>query len=381
MLCNVDIMRKAEQIDTTLPGVFGTKTPGIGLDWYSTIDGKIEHLLGADEAATALFKYRREEQRTQGVGSCPQGGYAMLHDSEHRHVVETQCKSWRCNHCSIQKKKLYALRIGYGVSKLGPCVAITCTYRMGEGLRRDAEFVLRSHRLLWQRLKEGRWKNVEWAKVTELTKVGQAHTHMVAGPIDFPDRCRKRQYSEKRLRSKGVYPMWRAETCTARWMGKREECAQHEMSRVWEDITGDSYVVYVGKLKRTSGYSTYMAKYMGKSLSERNTLEGMGFKRAFTTSRGFPRPEQMRLAGSQIGSGKYIKRPSEWEKIGLYPKDKREMEDWQVDLDLPLMAREETYSCQNMQREGDDLGAEARRAIKIRKIEKVIRTGEAQWLR
>ena len=50
------------------------------------------------------------------------------------------------------------------------------------------------------------------------------------------------------------------------WYGKNcsVDCAQHELAKVWNEVTGDSYVVHVAPGFDSKGVAGYLAKYLLK---------------------------------------------------------------------------------------------------------------------
>lgn len=129
-----------------------------------------------------------------------------------------------------------------------------------------------------------RHPRLQWFKVPELTKRGQLHWHALIGNLEpgSVDACEKKaNYSQR----------WRAKDC---------DCLEHQWSRHWEYVTGDSYVVDVERVWKPSGAVSYLVKYLKKGMygKVREGLEALGFKRRFSCSRGWPRGSQMQRRGS-----------------------------------------------------------------------------------
>lgn len=80
------------------------------------------------------------------------------------------------------------------------------------------------------------------------------------------------------------------------------QCIGHELSRVWKDITGDSWVVFAVPVYGSSGAANYLAKYLMKNEMHREELEALGFKRRFSISRKWPGGKRLRLYGTEIGA-------------------------------------------------------------------------------
>lgn len=83
----------------------------------------------------------------------------------------------------------------------------------------------------------------------------------------------------------------------------------HDMSRDWFESTGDSFVTETVDVYNPRGMGSYLGKYVTKAFGQRKELEGLGFSRRYTTSRGWP-GKRSRLAGSTDESGW-----SEWRKV------------------------------------------------------------------
>lgn len=203
-------------------------------------------------------------------------------------IMPTNCKTWRCVPCQNRMMSLFTMRVETGVSALGQCVFITITYRLGSGPVRDAVSVNADWKELWRRL---RAQNVpvgkmKWLRVIETTKRGQPHIHMIAGPVKGRVRC----YGVD-----GIHPsnfLDRMESCP---------CLAHQVSRVWFEITKDSYIVDAVPVLGAPGAGRYLAKYMQKGALNRRKLDDLGFTRRWSSSRGWPGSGRLRLAQTDIG--------------------------------------------------------------------------------
>jgi hypothetical protein len=135
-------------------------------------------------------------------------------------------------------------------------------------------------------------KKVNWLRVPELTKAGQVHFHAIVGGIESGevDRC-----EDGRIVSDKYSRRWRKKDC---------ECWEHRFSRVWYEITGDSFVVDFREVYSPEGAGAYLGKYLEKTMDSgtvRQRLEELGFLRRFTTSRNFPRGS-LTMYGTIIGA-------------------------------------------------------------------------------
>jgi len=189
----------------------------------------------------------------------------------------------------------FQARVAIGVTELstsGLCLLITLTYKMvGEAV--DAQSAKKDYRELWRRLrKRPDWQNVSWLKVVELTKRGQPHFHLIAGALP---RTRTVCCIGKGLRRKFA----------ERWFERLEsgcDCIAHELSALWLDITGDSWMVHAVEAWSGNGAGRYLGKYLSKQAQYRDVLESLGFKRRFTTSRNWPGYRIM-LKGAKMAGG------------------------------------------------------------------------------
>lgn len=250
---------------------------------------------------------------------------------------------------------MYQLRMEYGSSRVSPLYITTVTYELGKRSLVDAECAVRDLRRLWQRLKtRERWKKVAWARVTELTKRGQIHHHILTGYLEGVSRCKETTWSRNR-----GYASWYRKGCSL-----EPECLNHELAREWERITNDSFVVDIAKVRSVQGVAEYCSKYLTKSIAHYDTLESVGFKRRFNCSRNWPFPGRLRLAGSQDSY-----KDSEWETVERVPSplitgDSRE-----------LGRRSRSYwkiPCENTVQVGVDMNKAGREAKMVKKIERIL---------
>lgn len=194
--------------------------------------------------------------------------------------METTCKTWRCLGCRDRLLSRFKMLVEHGSLVLGPCVFTTFTLKMGPGLRRDARYVARVWREFWRRWNRGR-ERFEWLRVVELTEKGQPHLHVMMGPVNGKLRC----YGKEDI----VAQVFKA-------AGKAGcGCLSHRLSDVWASVTGDSWVVHVVPVVGAGGAASYMAKYLPKGFDERDELERLGFKRRWSSTRGWPGGGRLRL--------------------------------------------------------------------------------------
>lgn len=226
-------------------------------------------------------------------GKCDRSGYTELFSKGGSSIIlPTTCKTWGCVICRTKLIGLFKARVEIGVSTLGLCGFITTTYQADNAAHRDAASVAKDWAALWRRLrrKGRRWK---WLKVTELTKRGIPHHHIVLGPLDpkLTVRCHGRTI--KKGRETQIY-LRRMGTCA---------CLAHIFAREWREITNDSFMCFATPVTDPEGAGSYMGKYMSKQFLEEHR-EG----RRFSTSRDWPGGKRMRLRVTEEEGWAYIRR-------------------------------------------------------------------------
>lgn len=207
------------------------------------------------------------------TGMCPRGGYIRMTTKSGLVVTtETHCKTWSCISCRESTKRKVINRIRKGISILGECYFITLTLRLGEGeTLKDAAFVQQAWRALLKRLSYRHpqlFQTMAWLKVTELTKKGQPHLHLIVGGFG-------RETDKKEL----------------------TECFRD----AWLRVTGDSYIVWVVKVTGEKGAAYYLCKYLTKGVMNREDMEARGFKRRWSSSANWPKGETQ-LLGTKMNA-------------------------------------------------------------------------------
>lgn len=216
---------------------------------------------------------------------CPKGGYIWLTSIYNQTVVcPTSCKTWGCRVCIRKVLAAFRLRVQVGSSRLGECAFITVTYRTSGASRKTAPSVSRDLGALLRKTKLW-WPKIAWLKVVELTRQGQPHLHLIAGPVNERIRCYGRSFDVRRFEQ-------RFETCL---------CISHRMSRVWKEITGDSFIIHTTPVLGAKGAAAYLSKYMAKGLDDRSKLESLGFLRRWSRSRNWPTGDPPHFALTDSG--------------------------------------------------------------------------------
>lgn len=207
-------------------------------------------------------------------------------------VIPTTCKTWGCLACRERLMALFKMRVTHGCSVLGDCAFITLTFVLrGAETQEDAESVSKAWREFWRRWMSQGHERLQWLRVVELTKKGQPHLHLIAGPVSGKIRC----YGNERLDAQWFDRVGRA-GCL---------CLSHRMSRVWESITG-AWHVHTAPVTGAAGAAGYLGKYLSKGAYVRQGLEALGFKRRWSSSRGWPGNGRLRLKQTMEGGWDYV---------------------------------------------------------------------------
>lgn len=245
------------------------------------------------------------------LDTCPREGEIWLSTKAGRMVrMRTTCKTWRCRGCRDRLLSLFRLRVQNGVSALGPCALITTTYRLEASGPRPVQSVVRDWKDYSRRFLAS--EGLKWLKVTELTRKGQPHHHLVAGPIEGQVRCYGRDFNFRRYRE-------RFDSCA---------CLSHRAARAWQITTGDSWMVHAMPVVSAGGAASYLGKYMTKTFLTPYTT------RRYSTSRGWPGSGHLEL--KQTGNGGWAKQTFQYGRTGREmggPKDllERSGPQWALD--------------------------------------------------
>ncbi len=91
-----------------------------------------------------------------------------------------------------------------------------------------------------------------------------------------------------------------------------EEAELKEIVReLWYGITGDSYIVDVRRTYEPARLANYLGKYLAKTFVEREHMEKQGWKRRYSSSRNWPKPEPLRLRGTEMDRWQHMERSAE----------------------------------------------------------------------
>ncbi len=212
---------------------------------------------------------------------CPKWGYVFLTDINGNTVIlPTSCKTWGCSVCQKKLLSAFTMQVQIGIYRLGLCALITLTYKVEQWREEDAEYVTRDWRALFRQSKLLQQK--KWLKVTELTKKGMPHHHLIVGPFRKVGdiTCQQGKVWSEPLHKRRIL------TC---------QCAGHQIARSWHTITHDSYIVHAEPVLSAPGVGRYLGKYLSKGYGSRGLLQALGVKRRWSCSRDYPRGIRPRL--------------------------------------------------------------------------------------
>lgn len=122
--------------------------------------------------------------------------------------------------------------------------------------------------------------------MTEVTKKGTPHHHLVSGTVGDSVRCYGRSFVVRKF-------VERFDSC---------DCLSHTLSREWKEVTGDSYICHTVPVVGGNPAGAYMAKYLTKTFGSESRLEAVGMSRRWSNSKGWPGRGRLQLAQTQ-GAG------------------------------------------------------------------------------
>lgn len=226
--------------------------------------------------------------------SCPRKGFMWLTDQRNvRHVVETACKTWGCLACrdKVLARVQQVLKTGLSTCEVSWLITNTLVLDgrgpMGaDGVRKVWVAFMQTVR------RDSVLSGMEWFKVTELTKKGQVHLHWISLGPKIVGQCRPKMGRPKSGQQCLVSPV----------------CLEHRLRVAWLAATGSSFIVDVRRVFSIKGACSYLAKYFFKTVAQRESLDKLGFKRRYDTSRGWPREAKVSLRGTVEG----------WKSTGWY---------------------------------------------------------------
>jgi len=199
--------------------------------------------------------------------------------------MPTTCKTWSCPSCQPALLALFRARLEIGASRLGRCAFMTVTYRSTKRSTRTSRSELtadasaKDWRALFRRHKRSGTLPRAWFRVTELTKAGVPHHHLLVGPVEGPISCYGSTFVVRKYRKA-------MDHCA---------CLSHVWARHWYAVTGDSFIVHARPILGPNAVAWYMAKYLPKTFRDRDALTDRGFKRRWSSSRSWPGGGRLRL--------------------------------------------------------------------------------------
>ena len=202
--------------------------------------------------------------------------------------VPTSCKTWRCAQCRLKLISLFKAKVEIGVSRLERCSFITVTYKAdGSRTGPPAKYVPEDWRQLLALWRKSNRKGMPWLRVTEVTKRKTPHHHLVSGQKAGTKakigglRCYGRDFDVRSFKR----------------AFDRCDCLSHALSRMWLQVTGDSWLVHVVPVSGAAGAASYMAKYVTKGFGMHpgDRLMSTGMERRYSTSNDWPWGGRMQL--------------------------------------------------------------------------------------
>ena len=266
--------------------------------------------LALNEREGPLSLDTTKDKYNRGSGSsssCPRSGAVILETRKGlTEEVTTNCNTWRCVGCRNRNLKRFKGIVSSGCLTLGRCSFITITYKAGSERLEDVACVQKDWTALMRRLRKASpWiSQMEYLRVTELTKKGTPHIHAIFGTIP----------AEKLINC------WKTgEFHVQRFVADMAvcNCFSHEMAREWSKVTkGESYICFGIAVTSARGAGAYLGKYMGKEMFE---TEG----RRFQKSNGWPSEKRRRVKAGPGGFRRVIWTPGagprelqgKWDKI------------------------------------------------------------------
>ena len=193
------------------------------------------------------------------------------------------------------------MKVAQGCSTLGDCVLTTLTLNAqrtaaqgGDEETVTAQYVGAEWRRLLYHLKKS-LPQLAWLKVTQLTKRGTPHLHVVMGNLNGRvARCEKDVY--KNL-------AWSQARC-------KVDCLEHEVARLWLNITTDSWVVDVRPVVGPAGAGAYLGRYLATDFLMHSRLVELGYHRRYNRSRNWPHERRMEYEATARGEWHLVERLS-----------------------------------------------------------------------
>lgn len=219
------------------------------------------------------------------TGFCPRAGVIWLQtEANQRYWMETKCSTWRCRGCREAVLSRFKFQVESGLLLEKDSYFITFTFRLASnGIVRDADSVGMVWRRFLRRFRELHPK-MGWLKVIELTENGMPHLHVAMTGLGL----RKTACLGKLHKWPEDFPY---QDCLF-------NCLEHEISRIWRECSGDSYITHCMPIVGAVGAAAYMAKYVGKSMYDFDPLADLGFGRRWSKSNTWPGSKRVRLRGT-----------------------------------------------------------------------------------
>jgi len=209
---------------------------------------------------------------------CEKRGYLWLTTINGvKYVCKTTCKTWGCRACKGNVLNLAKMKMEFGILMSSGSWLTTLTYRNWDRRRSvDADCASKDFKLLIRLFQRVYGMKVEWLRVPEVTKRGMTHLHCLMSGL-----------------SGGLDDL------------------NDIVEDLWYNITGDSYITDVRETYEAKRLANYLGKYLAKGFETRERLEELGFLRRYSSSRGWPKPEPLRLRGTVMDRWLRLERSNE----------------------------------------------------------------------
>lgn len=139
---------------------------------------------------------------------------------------------------------------------------------------------------------------------------------------------------------------------------------EHQIGRLWFEVTGDSYVVNVKEVSSAGSVASYVAKYVAKDFLVDAGRKKLGFARAWSRSRNWPVSNLQLLATKE----------KRWFRVQFSATEGHEKK-WDLDWWLERTAG---FKDTIMQRTGTDLSLWFGKRNERRAVRKMMKDAEAQ---
>lgn len=272
-----------------------------------TLDTPYRRREGAGDSFSRLSLILSRIMQRGYTMHCKNGGFVRLYLNGERITMPTICKTWSCETCQIALKQRLREMIRYGCSMDEHSYFITLTYRRTSDTVVDAEYVKGTWTAFLRKFRQQEPK-LKWFKVVEATKKGTPHLHLIMNGLG------KRIPCDSGKDGNGVC----AHEWTKRYMQKscKKDCLEHQIGKLWMEVTGNSYVVDARQMLTAGGAAAYLTKYLTKNFLSWYNLQELGFQRRWSCSRNWPRRPGDKLVVTGLHAWDHVEIVKSWDSEG-----------------------------------------------------------------